>query len=195
MKRFHLILLMFIMILGGCSSRITPPDSVQMGWQKRLAAQTDWRVQGKVAFLSSQERQSANFVWNYKEPFHDIKLTSFIGTQVLHLVESRGGVSLELPDDTFYGKNTAELLARLTGLQLPVADAEHWLTATLTLHDARFDEQARLVSGTWLDQQGQVWQLNYQQYINQDGFFLPTRITLKNQDLTIKLNLSRWQFT
>lgn len=194
LKRFHLILLMIFMFLGGCAQKISPPKEQNSQTLTDLQRLSHWTVKGKVAFITKAKKQSATLNWLYKEPYHRINLTSFLGINVLKLDETQSGAVIEISDETYRGENTEELLWRLTGFSLPVDKAHLWLSARLPLEQALYDQWGRLVSGQWTDASLMTWQINYDKFIDNQGMWLPSRITLKNDRISIKLQINEWVF-
>lgn len=192
LKRFHLILLIFLMFMGGCAQKIPTQSAASRNWKGELNQLSHWQLKGKVAFLTEKKKQSANLNWQFDHPHHKIKLTSFIGTQILSLEENDNGVVIDMGDERFAGFQTDVLLQQLTGFLLPVDQAHLWLTAQMPLRDAMFDEQSRLKSGDWYDTTGNQWHIVYDKYQMTNGLWLPSRLSLKTEQMTIKLQINEW---
>ena len=61
--RHYLILFTLFLFLAGCAHQIDTKTTLYDDWKPRLAAQKTWQAQGKLAFISPDERQSANLNW------------------------------------------------------------------------------------------------------------------------------------
>lgn len=192
--RQYFILLMFFLFLGGCAQQITSKTILYDNWKAHLADQKTWHVKGKLAFISPDERQSANLNWQQTKNNNNLVLTSFIGTRILQLRQTSEGAELEFDDDKYYDTNAAQLLKRLTGFTLPVNNAENWLKGTIDAQSLKVDELGRATQVLWFDDIGKKWQIEYASYIQSAGYWLPTKITLKHQKIKIKIQLYDWQF-
>ncbi len=189
----YLILFMFFLFIGGCAQKISTVDYIYPDWKSRLEQQAQWQVQGKMAFISTEQRQSANLNWQHDEQYSDMVLTSFIGTRILSLKQNAQGAELEYDDNVYTDRDASMLLYRLTGFSIPLDNAEKWLKGTVENDQASYDEQGRLKSLIWQANNGQQWQITYSDYIKQDGYWLPVKLSLKNNKIRIKIQLNDWQ--
>ncbi|WP_415637645.1 lipoprotein insertase outer membrane protein LolB [Pseudoalteromonas distincta] len=194
MIRQYLILFMFFLFLGGCAHQIDTKTTLYDDWKPRLAAQKIWQVEGKLAFISPEERQSANLNWQQTTNSNNLILTTFIGTRILSLKQTANGAELEFDGDEYFDTNAAELLKRLTGFTLPVDNADNWLKGTIDDQSLVVDELGRAKQVLWFDNTGKKWQIDYGTYIQNAGYWLPTKLTLKHQQIKIKIQLYDWQF-
>lgn len=192
--RQYLILFMFFLFLGGCAHQIDTKTTLYDDWKPRLAAQKIWQVEGKLAFISPEERQSANLNWQQTTNSNNLILTTFIGTRILSLKQTANGAELEFDGDEYFDTNAAELLKRLTGFTLPVDNADNWLKGTIDDQSLVVDELGRAKQVLWFDNTGKKWQIDYGTYIQNAGYWLPTKLTLKHQQIKIKIQLYDWQF-
>lgn len=192
--RLYLILLTFFLFLSGCAQQIRPQTALYEDWKSQLSQQSNWQVEGKLAFISPDERQSANLNWQQKDELNQLILTSFIGTRVLALTQNSHGAELEYDDDVYYDVNASRLLARLTGFTIPMDSADDWLKGTVDDTSLQVDELGRAKSVKWHAADGAQWQINYADYQQYAGFWLPKKLTLKHRDIKIKIQLYEWHF-
>ncbi|MBD1581246.1 outer membrane lipoprotein LolB [Pseudoalteromonas sp. S16_S37] len=194
LTRLHLILLMFFLFISGCAQKISPSKQQISDWKVQLQSQSAWQASGKLAFISDTDRQSANFNWHYDDSKQQLILTSFIGTRILSLKEFAQHSELQYDGNTYVDTNSQQLVKRLSGLDLPVAQAPAWLTGTVDNPTNQYDDQGRLTSSAWTDENGQLWQAQYQQFSLVEGMWLPTRMNLAHDKVRIKIQLNSWQF-
>lgn len=192
--RQYLFLFIFFLFLGGCVSKIDTNTTLYNDWKQRLTAKKTWQVKGKLAFISPDERQSANLNWQQTTNTNNLILTTFIGTRILSLKQTINGAELEFDGDAYFDANAAELLKRLTGFTLPVDNADNWLKGTIDDESLVVDELGRAKQVLWFDKAGKKWQITYGTYIQKAGYWLPTKLTLKHQQIKIKIQLYDWQF-
>ncbi|MGS0535227.1 lipoprotein insertase outer membrane protein LolB [Pseudoalteromonas sp. SaAl2] len=171
-----------------------PQTSLYVDWKAKLLAQNTWQVEGKLAFISPDERQSANLNWQQQDDFNELILTTFIGTRVLALKQDVQGAELEYDGDTYHDTNAAQLLNRLTGFTIPMDSADDWLKGTVSNESLQVDELGRAKNVMWQSLNGQKWHISYGDYQQYAGFWLPKKLTLKHQNIKIKIQLYQWYF-
>lgn len=194
MIRYHLILLIILLFLSGCAQKISPPNELNTQWQSQLAAARTFSVNGKIVFISTEKRQSATLNWRSDDAQTKLNLSSFIGTNILSMAQDANGVSIEIDGETYQGDNAQQLIYRLTGFNLPFVNGDDWLKGLSHSNSAQYDTENRLLSTTLFDSYQSPWQLAYDNYKQQDGYWLPYSIRLSNDNLTIKLRVNSWQF-
>ncbi|MBH0058265.1 outer membrane lipoprotein LolB [Pseudoalteromonas sp. SWXJZ94C] len=194
MIRQYLILFTFFLFLGGCTQQTNKITTTYDDWKPRLAAQKTWQVEGKLAFISPDERQSANLNWQQRENSNNLVLTTFIGTRILSLKQTEKGAELEFDGEEYFDTDAARLLKRLTGFTLPVNNADSWLKGTIDDQSLIVDQLGRAKQVLWFDNTGKKWQIDYSAYMQAEGYWVPTKLTLKHQSIRIKIQLYDWQF-
>ncbi|WP_166113105.1 lipoprotein insertase outer membrane protein LolB [Pseudoalteromonas sp. Z9A5] len=194
MIRQYLILFTFFLFLGGCTQQTNKITTTYDDWKPRLAAQKTWQVEGKLAFISPDERQSANLNWQQRENSNNLVLTTFIGTRILSLKQTEKGAELEFDGEEYFDTDAARLLKRLTGFTLPVNNADSWLKGTIDDQSLIVDQLGRAKQVLWFDNTGKKWQIDYSAYMQTKGYWVPTKLTLKHQSIRIKIQLYDWQF-
>lgn len=196
--RLYLILLMFFLFISGCANTIPEKQRIFSNWQAHLDNQAKWKANGKLAFISKKERPpSVNFSWqnhgDNKTPDFKLKLTTFIGTQILLLTQTKYSAQLDYDSKTYRDTNAQNMLSRLTNLSFPVNDAPSWLKGRPESAQIKYDELDRIISATIKDIQGDTWQVTYNQYVKNSGVWLPTKLNLVRNDLKIKMQIHSWQ--
>lgn len=192
--RLYLILLTFFLFLSGCAHRIDPQTRLYDDWKTKLSAQKTWQVEGKLAFISPDERQSANLNWQQQDDLNQLVLTTFMGIRILELEHDAHSAKLEFDDETYQDASASRLLQRLTGFTIPIEDADNWLKGTVTNDSLRVDELDRAKTVTWQSNNGQKWDITYGDYQQYAGFWLPKKLTLKHEKIRLKIQLYRWYF-
>ncbi len=194
LTRQYLILTLLFAFLTGCASKNNYKTEPYENWKLRLSEQKTWQVNGKLAFISPDERQSANLNWQQTQNNNHLVLTTFIGTRILSLKQTAVGAELTFDDQQYFDTNASALLQRLTGFALPVNNADQWLKATIDDHTLKVDQLERAKSVLWFDNNGKKWQINYTSYEQKHGFWLPNALTLTHEKIKIKIKLYDWQF-
>lgn len=192
--RHYLILILFLLFLGGCAQKINQQAVLYDDWKTQLTLQNNWRVEGKLAFISPEERQSANLNWQQKQALNELVLTSFIGTRILGLKQTATSAELKYDGETYHDTNASRLLSRLTGFTIPLDNAKQWLKGTVTDGEITLDSLERTQQVSYIDNTGLKWLIEYGEYQQIEGYWLPKKLTLKHQQLKIKIQLYQWHF-
>ena len=82
--------------------------------------------------------------------------------------------------------------------KLPVNDLAQWMKgAVKTAHQTSrtLDDANRLSEVQLLDSSGQVWTLSYSSYEPVQGYYLPGRVKLSSNQITITIKISDWELT
>lgn len=192
------IFLFSSLILSGCATLDTSTTNVE--WQthqQRLNSISQYQANGKLGYISPQQRQSLNFQWKHSPDFSQLRLTTFIGQTALNLKITPSGASVETYEDETYTSHDAQsLIYRLTGLTLPVEQLNNWfLGSPIDADTYRLNDTNTLASLT-KQVNGQIWQLDYLNYqdIQYQGSALPLpqKLKLKQGDISINIVISKW---
>lgn len=176
-------------VLSGCATAPAPTTE----WQThRASLETidSYTARGKVAFIAPDTRFSANLYWRHSPTESTLRLTNFLGTTLLSLtMNAQGATLVDDQGKQYQDPNPARLIAYLTGAHLPVDALAPWLIGLPRPQD-RFSLGPDNRLAALDDTQG--WDIDYQGYSAETQPALPTRITLSNDQQTIKLMISTW---
>ena len=200
-QRFSLqlcTLLALFVTLAGCSSIQDSYTSVE--WQvhqQRLELIRNYQAIGKLGYISPDQRESLSFQWQHNPQQNQLRLTTFLGQTVLNMQSTAAGATVETYDDQNYSDISADrLIARLTGLTIPVEQLNDWLLGKPTNADKYTVNETQTLASLTKTIDGQTWQLDYISY--QDVPFLgsdlpvPHKLKLKQNNITINLVISKW---
>jgi len=149
-----------------------------------------WQIRGKIGVRSQQKSGSANLFWQQQQEGFDIRLAGPLGRGAARLVGTAKKASLEAADNIAQG-NAQKLLNERLGWELPLDELTWWLrglpapgkTAVLSLNT-----ENRL----WqLSQQG--WQIDFQRYRSEQGYWLPERLKISGHNLLVTLVIKDWE--
>ncbi|MOA27497.1 Outer-membrane lipoprotein LolB precursor [compost metagenome] len=127
-----------------------------------------------------------------RQDYYDIRLSGPLGRGAARLTGRPGKVSLEVANQGRYdAPNPEVLLEEQLGWKLPVSNLAWWVRG-LPAPDSKsrltLDGDSRLAS---LEQDG--WQVEYTEYTQLNGYWLPERIKLHGTDLDVTLVIKTWQ--
>lgn len=164
-------------------------------WSERRAALqaiTTFQVHGQLAVATPSEGFSANMRWQQQGVASDLLLRAPLGLggarlnfdgEQLHVTNSQG--------TQLQGAGAQAELVRVLGFDPPLKSLRYWLLGTpdpASLATETLDGTQRLAQL----QQGE-WQVDYSEYQQAAGLWLPRRVALHRGDLKVKLQLSNWQ--
>jgi outer membrane lipoprotein LolB len=196
-RQFTLLCFICMLIIGGCSSveplNIPPVDSDNR--QAQLQQLTSWQVNGKVAFISTEEKFSASLYWQKEKLGQQLKLTNFLGINLLTLVSEDQWHQLEVDGQQYRGSDLNALLTKVSGINLPVAALQAWLKgAAYSSQDiVEYNRDTGLPALLIAKFNGQQWHINYQGYQQVGSLVLPRKLTVTQDLLTIKIQINQWK--
>lgn len=197
-------IIVITIVLNGCSSmpnsistQSTPVNNTGYSIEHRKALMTDltaWTLTGKIAFINQKNRESANVFWQKKAQQQQLTLTTYLGIQVLSLKTNNGIHTLEVDGEEYQSSDLENLILQLTGYTLPITTLEHWLkgveaSATDTIEYA---QQTNLPQKLISIHNNEQWQISYSAYKEFNGLPLATKFTIKQRDLTIRIQINKW---
>ena len=190
-----------MIVLSGCSSTSTNNSQalVQQSPEQRaseLAQLQQWQVKGKIAFLAEKTRNSFSLTWQVNEirQTQRLYLTSYLGINALQLDSIKNDHKIKVDGETFQGHDLEKLITSITGLTLPAKALKNWLKA-LPYHDT---DKLIYQANTQLPQtlssyyNNQLWQVTYGNYQQVADYSLPTKISIKKDNLFIKIAINDW---
>lgn len=201
MKTLSLILLLTVMVLGGCATapKTVPQSSVASEWQARqqaLSAFEQWRLSGRAAVRQDGEGGSVSLNWSQRGADYQLAIQAPFGQGGLRITGGPYGV---LVADDQGGRRFApsadELLQSSLGWSVPVQRLRYWVVGLPAesagdVGSIELDEQGRLRT---LKDQG--WRVEYDRYQAHGGIELPAKLRLENPEaqLVVKLVVDRWE--
>jgi len=195
----HPLLLILLALLSGCAGRATHEAIEGQGdpglWQahkREISALDAWQISGKVGIQSPRESGSGTLFWLQRQDYYDIRLSGPLGRGAAHLTGHPGRIQLEVAGQGRYQAESPEaLLEQQLGWRLPVSRLLWWvrgLPAPGSRSQLSLDGASHLAR---LQQDG--WKVEYQNYTEQNGYWLPERLKLYGQDLVVTLVIKDWQ--
>ncbi len=196
-----------LLCLSACTS-IKAPSSVneQVEPKTLSSAQTNAQVEaikpgsvpntfvlsGAIAAKSHKKGWSATADWKQSGPHtYQITLMGPMGSQAVRIEEQHGKVIYQEGAQTLTSSNGDNLLAKKTGIRLPVNSLYYWvrgIPAPGVIQSATRNGNGQLQV---LKQAG--YTIEYVDYMNAQSYVLPHKIRLSGPDLTVKLIIKKWQ--
>ena len=188
------VLLLCSVLFSLVACHTLSPLSVAPWSERRAALQAieHFEVNGQLAAATPSEGFSAALRWQQQGTVSELLLRAPLGVGGAHLsydgevlrVTNSQGLQLE-------GVPAQAELVRLLGFEPPLASLRYWLLGApdpATAATETLDSEQRLLQL----QQGE-WQIDYGEYLQATGQWLPRRLALHRGALRLKLQLSHWQ--
>ena len=193
------IFLFLALSLAGCTTLREQPNALNqtVSWQERKIALEQlqiWDISAVMAVRThaGSEGGTANLKWQQRNQDYSLLLYGPLGADATKIYGRPGHVSLETADGKKFEASSPELLlAQQTGWQLPVSDLYYWirgLPAQGSPRRMQWDSSHRLIH---LNQSG--WTIDYLRYSAVHQIDVPTKLTLENLRLKIKIIINQWQ--
>lgn len=203
MRNLFILLIFANIFLTGCAVKqpsSLPDEQIVLDKKQRALFLKDlnqWLIKGKIAFITSKERQSASLRWQFDatKQSQQLNLTAYLGINFLSLSSQANQHTVIVEGNEYKSENLDELITSLTGFTIPTYAMHSWLKGLA------YDEtdEIKYHPITQLPQQltslynGSTWQIHYQSYQQVGKVQLVKKLTIKQNDLTIKLVINRWQ--
>jgi outer membrane lipoprotein LolB len=186
-----------MLVMSGCAT--LPPPSAQPPTlsninQKHLATLASiksFSLKGRLGVVTNPRGFSGGIDWQHEITNDNIDVFSPLGGKVANIVKNPNGVMLTTQDGRSMKAQDAETLTETTlGWRLPLSGLSDWALGKPTnskIDASTWDEQGRLIT---LKQDG--WDIEYQNYAENNGYFLPSKIILKSEKANLKLLIENW---
>ncbi|MFA3789828.1 lipoprotein insertase outer membrane protein LolB [Aliiglaciecola sp. SL4] len=189
---------LLLLILSGCVTSTKINQSIDSKrHQQQLSDLTHWKIKGRLAFKSEEEKVSAYMNWQQHENQFDLQLNTFIGTNILKMHSDDNFAKLEVDDKTFTDSDPNSLILKVTGWNIPVEKLGLWVKGQHTAKDNVIYDEYGLVSQLEAKCKKCVpWTLTYSNYKKVEQLWLPHALQLTNtQNIAnqIKIKISSWQ--
>jgi outer membrane lipoprotein LolB len=190
--------LYLIVTLTSCSTLPKPAISANAASQalyqahlQDIASIDQFTIKGRIGVQTDGKGFSGGLTWLHDKINDDIALFSPLGGQVASIKKTAENVTLEdAKGNSITAADTESLTQSTLGWQLPLAGLADWSLgrpSSNTVTASTWDEQGHLST---LKQDG--WDIQYQNYAEQNGHFLPSKIVLRNDMVNLKLLVENW---
>lgn len=193
-----ILLLGFISLLQACASapisKSVENSTSKASYDQHLlsvATIAQFTLKGRIGVQAEGKGFSGSLNWQHNTVNDDISLYSPLGGQIASIKKTADKITLVDAKGNSVSADDAETLTQTTlGWRLPLTGLADWSLGRPTsnaIQAIAWDEQGHL---TTLKQDG--WDIEYQNYSEQNGHFLPTKILLKSERVNLKLLVEKW---
>jgi outer membrane lipoprotein LolB len=189
------LFLVMILLVGGCATLSPQPSptlsSINQIHLATLANIKSFALKGRLGVVTNPKGFSGGIDWQHHTADDNIDVFSPVGGKVANIVKNLSGVTLTTQEGHSIKAQDAESLTEATlGWRLPLSGLSDWALGKPTaskIDASTWDEQGHLST---LKQDG--WDINYEDYTENSGIFLPNKIVLKSEKVNLKLLVDKW---
>ena len=196
MKFARLIIFSLFVLLSACAGK--PLNTVvDNNWQLRqqqMSKIEQWTVKGRIGVKTPEQGFTSNLSWQHLSDKQQFRIYGSFGKTYAELIQSATGATLELSDKEIYQSTDVEqLLHQVLGYPLPIEHLEYWILGLPypgNDSDLTFDKSGHLQTISY-----QQWKISYKKYkrfASFDGLYLPSKITVTDGEVTLRLSLRDW---
>ncbi|UTA80966.1 outer membrane lipoprotein LolB [Halomonas sp. XH26] len=187
-----------LLTLAGCATQAPVDDGGRQAgqWERQQAdveAFDTWTLVGKAGLRTPQENTSANLDWNQHPHYFRMLISGPFGGGRSVLEGREGRFSLTTSDGRFEAETPEALMEEQLGWSLPVRAMPNWVRGLPGEHASYQLESDELGFPNHLQQDG--WEIDYRDWEQVEGMWLPRRLVMNYGDLRITLVVNQWQST
>ncbi|MBL1143040.1 MAG: outer membrane lipoprotein LolB [Proteobacteria bacterium] len=195
MKRLSLLLA--ISVLSACTQapKIDSGTKTELWLEHQISTSAiqSWNIKGRIAVKNEKESGTVTLFWNQFLSNYELRFVAPLGQGTYILTGSPGGVVMKAPKNKiFEAENAEQLLRDGLGWDVHLNGLKYWVRG-LPEPDIKYsglllDEQGRLKN---MEQSG--FNVKVSRYTEQDGMSLPEKLTIKSDNIQLKVIIQSWQ--
>ena len=191
MLQYRWLALALLALLSACATRPPAPAPTYDAHQSALALIDHWRVEGKLGLRKDNRGGSAALQWEQHGPSYSVHLHGPLGMGSVYIDGDDSKVRLRDKNGDHRAANAEDLIAQLTGWQIPVSPIRYWAKGmpdpTLPI------TSQRVADGRLIELQQAGWTIKYSNYQPVDGVWLPHKVTMSRPQASLTLLPKQWQ--
>lgn len=147
---------------------------------------------GRLGVMTNPKGFSGRVAWQHTLENDNIDVFSPLGGKVANIIKTDEEVVLtNSKNEHIAAPDTETLTEETLGFRLPLSGLSYWALGrpsdTGLVEYVTWDENGRINQLKQND-----WDIQYQDYEANEGYFLPKKITLRTDELIIKLIVEQW---
>jgi outer membrane lipoprotein LolB len=193
----HSLALSLVTLLAACASapnqvRVSADSAVRHQQHLQTNAEIQqFSLQGRIGVQTNSKGFSGGLKWHHLMDSDNIALFSPLGSQVAQITKSSNQITLTDANGKIASATDAETLTHHTlGWSLPLTGLADWSLGRPSsgpILASTWDAQGLL---TTLNQDG--WKIEFSNYAEFNGYWLPGKIFLKSDQVNLKLLVENW---
>ena len=194
--KIRALILSMALLLAGCSG-LTQKQDIAVpahSWdelRQALLTADSWQLKGKIGIRTPSENQSASLYWLQQQQHYQIELTGPLGQGGARIDGNGEGITINIAgEDPLWAASPELLMEQTLGWQFPVHQLLYWVRGIpapgqpfeLSLNQQR---PQKIIQNNW--------EINYLRFSNQQGYSLPEKLTISQNDLRLTIIAKEWQ--
>jgi outer membrane lipoprotein LolB len=176
--------------LAGCAAAPIAPSTAPD--PALLATLDSWKATGRIALAAGEQGGSGGFTWHQEAATTRLAIRGPLGAGALEVVTN--GDEFTLADGSGQVLDAAQARAQLEGrlgAQLPLESLRYWMLgipypeAEAQVTDSAGEPRRLIVQAGW--------QIRYDQFVEQKGIVLPSRLTAASGVVRLKVIVDDWE--
>ncbi len=186
--------------LSGCATAIKQaepapsqkPSALHIQHMEKIAQIQQFSLKGRLGVITKPKSFSASLAWQHALENDHVEVFSPLGGKVASIIKTPDQVTLTDNQEKEVTEKDVETLTESTlGFRLPLSGLSYWALGRPSndgiVNLMTWDAHGRVNA---LQQNG--WTIEYNNYATNGDYTLPNKITLKNDQMTIKLVVDKW---
>ena len=180
--------------VAACATRPPADGAGDQRYLERATALAEvqhWGLRGRLAVNDGEDGGSGTLNWQHAPESTRMDFHGALGRGAWRLSIVPGDAELVLADGRRFHADSVEVLVqRELGWRIPVSDLSWWvrgLAAPGAVESRQLDAKGNLIG---LTQQG--WNIEYGRYRVTNGVSLPSKMTARRADRSVKLAVREW---
>lgn len=203
------LLLIGTMVIGlmACAAKPKLESQAIITLNNNLAELTHWKLKGKIAWITPNERKSAYINWQQQNQDMQFVLSNLLGINLASLAFDGDMATLNADGKQFQDPSPAMLIYQTTGWNVPLERLSSWVKGAASVSgrasQSGSQEIVRYENGLIRQikptcNNCDQWRIDYTAYdnviIDSTEYQLPSDITMYNPafNATIKIKISEW---
>lgn len=202
-RRIGALCLVSVLYLSGCAStkpqatkpttnNNVKPSVLHKQHMAQIADINTFSLKGRLGVIKQPKSFSAKMGWQHTPTKDNIDVYSPLGSKVANISSNAHQVTLtDNKNKTISASSIEALTDKALGFKLPLAGLNDWALG-------RPSKKSLVNAMTW-DANGRVsslkqsgWDISYADYKPRENYFLPRKVVLKNNSMTLKLIVDQW---
>ncbi len=191
------LLILFLLNACGAVPVTGPGAGSRSAYEARaesISGVMAWSLVGRISLDDGDAGGSGKLQWVVEADHSRMDFHGAMGRGAWRLEIDPEGAVLELADGSIHSEaDVDELVQRQAGWPVPVQALQWWvrgLAAPGPVDAQQLDAASRLAG---LSQFG--WQIEFDRYVADTGFALPTRLDVRKNNYRVKLAISQWRMS
>ena len=165
-------------------------------YQQQLLQLEHWSLRGRLNIRSNNDNETININWQQDADTFEINLSGTLGLGAVRIAGDATGVVVEKAgEDPLQADSLETISADILGYAFPAPELLYWirgLPAPDREAEITYNREGLVATLSQPDAQGRRWELQYDNYQETTGHFLPGRLRLEQTPYRLTFLISAW---